>query len=347
MAKSVKWGVIGLGSIANRVLKGFQATPPDATQVVAVGSRNAAKAAAFAKTFGIPKSYDSYEGVIADKNVDLVYVALPNHLHKPWTLKAIAAGKHVLCEKPFAMNLKEAAEMVAAAKKKGVFLMEAFMYRCHPQMALIKETVRKGAIGQVRMIKAGFAYGGINDDNTRMALAEGGGGLMDVGCYPVSFCRMVAGEDPVEVHCTGVLGKKSKVDEWAAGIMRFPGGAVAHFDCGMMVNTDWTATIYGTLGRIHVTSPWIPEPNDAKLEITLDKDGKTKTVAVPAKHYFANEAETVARCILGGKLQAEEMIWADTLGNMNTLDALRKSLGLAWPGEKKGTKPKGGSRRGQ
>jgi len=280
MAREVRWGIIGLGSIANRVLKGFKATPPASTRVVAVGSRNAKKSSDFAKEFGIPRSYSSYEDVISDPNVDLIYVALPNHLHKPWTLKAIKAGKHVLCEKPFAMNLAEAAEMIAAAKKKGVFLMEAFMYRTHPQMAMLKDLVRKGAIGEVRMIKAGFAYGGINEENTRMANAEGGGGLMDVGCYPVSFFRFVAGQEPLEVHCTGVIGKKSRVDHWAAGVLRFPNGAVAHFDCGMMVNTDWTATVYGTEGKIHLPSPWIPEPGDAKLEITSYKDWKTKTISV-------------------------------------------------------------------
>ncbi|MEK7765488.1 MAG: oxidoreductase, partial [bacterium] len=179
---------------------------------------------------------------------------------------------------------------------------------------------------------------GINEDNCRMMLAEGGGGLMDVGCYPVSLMRLAAGEEPVTCEAVGTIGKRSKVDHWAAGLMRFPGGAVAHFDCGMMVNTDWSVTIFGSAGKIKVTSPWVPGPAEARLEVTRSSDGKTETIAVPAKHIFANEAEAVARAIRAGKTQAPEMTWDDTLGNMRALDALRASMGLAWPQEKRKSK---------
>ncbi len=331
--KQVNWGIIGTGSIAHRVMKGIGAST--ATRVVAVGSRSAAKASAFAATYRIPKGYGGYGDVLKDRAVDLVYVALPNHLHKEWTLKALAAGKHVLCEKPVAMNAAEAKVMVAAAKKSGKFFMEAFMYRCHPQIAKLRSLLAAGTIGKVRTIAAAFSYGGINDANTRMKAAEGGGGLMDVGCYPVSLIRLAAGQEPSAAHCVGEIGKKSGVDLWAAGLLRFPNGIVATFNCGMMVNTDWTATVYGEKGKIHLPSPWVPGERDGALHVTLEATGTTEVIPAPAKHIFANEADAIARALAAGRRQAPEMTWADTLGNMAALDALRTSLGLAWPQEKK------------
>ncbi len=329
MGKTIRWGIVGLGSIANRVMKGLKATPPDATEIVAVGSRDKEKAQAFEAQFGIRNGYGSYEEVLKDPAVDLVYIALPNHLHVPMSIKALKAGKHVLCEKPFAMTEQEARPAFAAAKKAKRFLMEAFMYRTHPQMHRIREIVRRD-LGEVRMIRAAFAYGGINEDNTRMKNAEGGGGLMDVGSYPVSFIRFVTGEEPVELKASAVIGKKSKVDHWCAGVMKFPSGAIGYFDAGMMVNTEWTATIFGTKGKLHVTSPWIPEPPAAELQLTKYDDGKMQKILVNGKHYFANEADAVSRAIHAGKLEAHEMPWADTLGNLKALDGLRKSIGLVW-----------------
>lgn len=329
MSKPVRWGIVGLGSIANRVMKGLKVTPPEETQVVAVGSRDAEKAEAFAAQFGIRQSHGSYDGVINNPNVDLVYVALPNHLHVPVAIKALKAGKHVLCEKPFAMTEAEAKPAFAAAKKAKRFLMEAFMYRCHPQMHRIREIVLK-ELGEVRMVRAAFAYGGINEDNTRMKNAEGGGGLMDVGSYPVSFIRFVTGQEPVELKASAVIGRKSGVDHWCAGVMKFPSGAIGYFDAGMMVTTDWTATIWGTKGKLHVTNPWIPEPPSTELHLTRYAESRTEKIIVQAKHYFANEADAVSRAINAGKLEAPEMRWADTLGNLKALDGLRKSMGLVW-----------------
>ena len=329
MSRSLRWGIVGLGSIANRVMKGLKATPPEETEVVAVGSRDADKAEAFAAQFRVRQSHGSYDGVINNPNVDLVYVALPNHLHVPVTIKALKAGKHVLCEKPFAMTEADAKPAFAAAKKAKRFLMEAFMYRCHPQMHRIREIVLR-ELGEIRMIRAAFAYGGINEDNCRMMNHEGGGGLMDVGCYPVSFMRFVTGEEPSEMKASAVIGKKSKVDHWCAGVMKFPSGAIGYFDAGMMVNTDWTATIFGTKGKLHVTSPWIPEPPSAELQLTRYSDHKLEKITVQGKHYFANEADAVSKAVLAGKLEAPEMRWADTLGNMRALDGLRKSMGLVW-----------------
>jgi predicted dehydrogenase len=329
MPETVKWGVVGLGSIANRVLKGIQGEPT--AKVVAAGSRNLEKARAFCSEHHVPRAYGSYEAVLEDPEVELVYVALPNHLHAEWTMKAAAAGKHVLCEKPFAMNLAEAKRVVSFCRKKGVFLMEAFMYRCHPQMAKLREIIHSGRLGEVRVINAGFSYGGINEDNCRMMLSEGGGGLMDVGCYPISFARMVAGSEPVECRAVAVVGARSRVDHWAAGVMRFKSGLLAHFDCGMMVHTDWSAQVFGTKGKARVLNPWVPEAGTAVIEVTDFSTWKTEKVEVPCRHIFAHEAEAVARSLASH--EAPEMTWPDTLGNMRALDLFRESMGLRWPGE--------------
>jgi predicted dehydrogenase len=331
MAQKVRWGILGLGGIAHRVMQGIGEAKN--TEVAAVASRSQTKADSFAKKYGIPRSYGSYEGVVEDPQVDLVYVALPNHLHKVWTLRAAQAGKHVLCEKPFGMNAKEAQEMIAAAKKHKVFLMEAFMYRCHPQIAKLKELLKSKVIGEVRLIQSSFSFGGIHEDNCRMMLGQGGGGLMDVGCYPVSLIRLIAGQEPSECRATAVIGSKSRVDHWAAGTLKFPSGLIAHFDCGMMVTTDWATTIYGTKGRIKLPSPWVPGEKEASIVLTVYESGNTKVIPMPAKHIFSNEAEVVARNLKKG--QAPEMTWKDTLGNMRTLDSLRASMGLFWPGEKR------------
>jgi len=331
MAQKLRWGILGLGGIAHRVMQGIGAAKN--TEVVAAGSRNWDKAEAFAKQYHIPRSHGSYEGVVEDPQVDLVYVALPNHLHKEWTIRAIRAGKHVLCEKPFAMNEGEAWEMIAEAKKHKAFLMEAFMYRCHPQIAKLKELLKAKVIGEVRLIQSSFSFSGINEDNCRMVLGQGGGGLMDVGCYPVSLIRLIAGQEPTECQATGAIGKKSRVDHWAAGFLKFPSGLIGHFDCGMMVQTDWSTNIYGTKGRLRLPKSWVPAPHEAFIEWTRYSDGKTRKFPAAAKHIFANEAEAIVRSLK--KRQAPEMTWEDTLGNMRTLDKLRASMGLYWPGEKR------------
>ena len=324
MSKKVRWGIMGLGGIAHRVMKGITAAKD--TVVVAAASRDIRKADSFAKEYGIAQSHGSYEGLLLDKNVDLVYIALPNHLHKEWTIKAAQAGKNVLCEKPLAMDVNEAREMVAAARKYKVFLMEAFMYRCHPQIKILKKLLASKVVGEVRIIQGSFSYAGLNPENCRYINNEGGGGLMDVGCYPVSLIRLIAGEEPVRCEATGTFGKETQVDHWAAGVMKFPSGIIAHFQCGMEVNTEMPLTIYGTLGRIRIPHPWVPGEQQAVIEVTNYKDWKTKTIPVPAKHIFANEAEAVVRGL--SSKQAPEMDWNDSLRNMAALDKLRASMGL-------------------
>ena len=184
MAKHLRWGIIGTGGIAHRFAQGVQHSKTG--ELIAVGSRRQETADAFAKEFGVPHRHASYEALLADEDVDAIYVSTPHPMHAEWAIKSAEAGKHILCEKPLAINHAEAMAVVEAARENDVFLMEAFMYRCHPQMRRVVELVREGAIGRVCMIQATFSFQGGTDPKSRlMNNALGGGGILDVGCYPV------------------------------------------------------------------------------------------------------------------------------------------------------------------
>lgn len=202
------------------------------------------------------------------------------------------------------------------------------MYRCHPQWKRLLEILRAGTIGEVRVIQAAFAFNmGLQLDNIRLSNPLAGGGLMDVGCYCVSFCRLVAGEEPAACHAVARIGKESRVDEYAAGILRFPSGAVATFACGTQCGVPTAANVYGSKGSISVTNPWFPSDDNAKLVVAAD--GKTETIEVKyGRDLYANEALTVAEHIRRRQAAPPAMTWADSLGQMKALDALRASMGL-------------------
>jgi predicted dehydrogenase/aryl-alcohol dehydrogenase-like predicted oxidoreductase len=350
MAKNtkLKWGILATGNIAKTFANGVKHSSTG--KLVAVGSRTTEGAENFGKAFGIPKAkrYSSYEALLADPEVQAVYVATPHPGHAEWAIKAAEAGKHVLCEKPMGMNAAEAMTMFEAAHKNGVFMMEAFMYRCHPQMAKAAELVRSGAIGEVRLIQATFGFGVPRNERTEagriLANNMGGGGILDVGCYPVSFARMMAGaaigkhfDEPIEVKASGTLNKNTGADEWTAATLKFPSGIVAQVSTSVLVNQDNSARIYGSEGWIHMPDPWIPSRDGSTTYFTVHKGGKAKKVKVmPDGILYALEADAVANAIAKNSQQADPpaMTWDDTLGNMRVLDAWRNSIGLVYDLEK-------------
>ncbi len=325
--RHLRWGIVAAGGIAKRFAKGL-ATIKDQATALAVGSRDIGKARKFAQEFGIERAYGSYEELLADKDVDAVYIATPNSLHAEWSIKAAEAGKHILCEKPVTISAPELRKVLRVIKKCDVFFMEAFMYRCHPQWKRLLEIVKAGTIGEVRILQSAFAFNmGLQLENIRMSNPLAGGGLMDVGCYCVSFCRLAAGEEPVRCHAVAKIGEKSRVDEFATGVLQFPSGAVATFACGTQCGTPSMANVYGSKGSIVVTNPWFPGDENAKLIVSAE--GKTETIEVKhGRDLYANEALTVAEFIDRRQPEPTAMTWADSLGQMKTLDALRKSMGL-------------------
>ncbi|MBD3174242.1 MAG: oxidoreductase, partial [Armatimonadia bacterium] len=271
--------------------------------------------------------------VLDDPEVDAVYISTPNHMHAEWSIKAARAGKHILCEKPVTLNAAQLEGVLEVVRECDVFFMEAFMYRCHPQWERALETMESGAIGQTRIIDAAFSFNfGYPLDNIRMSNPMGGGGLMDVGCYCVSFARLMAGEEPEECEAAAHIGPESRVDEWATGTLKFPSGAVASLAFGLRCAVPTRATVHGDKGRIDISSPWFPDDESAK--IIVESDGETQTHDITyGRDLYANEALTVATHL--DDRQAPHMSWNDSLGQMYALDALRASMGLEFDGEPK------------
>jgi predicted dehydrogenase len=324
MSKRLAWGILGTGRIAGQFAAGLNAS--ERCQTAAVGSRQVATGSAFAAHHAIPIVHDSYDALLADPAVQAVYVSLPNGLHHEWTVKALRAGKHVLCEKPFAGNLAQAQEMFDVARKCGCVLAEAFMYRSHPLTHAIQQAVAEGRIGQLKVIRTSFLFAAEKvEGNVRFDAALAGGALMDVGCYCVSYARLFARAEPQNLLACGHL-HASGVDDYVAAAMAFPGGIVSSFACGITVRADNTAQLHGTAGYILVPLPWKPPAVDAAYTL-VDKEGGQHTVLVSAnKHLYALEADDFAATVLDGVPQ--RVTEADTLGNQRCLDVLRRQVGV-------------------
>src|SRR5687768_13193128 len=278
MSERLRWGIMGTGNIARQFADGVISTARRSA-VVAVGSRSADSAKEFAAKRQIVKAHGSYDELLADPDVQAIYLSLPNALHHEWTIKSLKAGKHVLCEKPFALTRSQAAEMFDAAKKASRVLVEAFMYRSHPLTHAVIDAVRGGEVGVVRLIRSSFCYKtGRVDGNVRFDRKLGGGGLMDIGCYCINFSRMLAREEPNEIHASAHMHERG-VDDVLAATMRFPSGIVASFTCGMTVHADNTAYICGDEGYIEVPVPWKPPAKQAAYTVARSTPPKMDIAA--------------------------------------------------------------------
>jgi len=342
---------MGTGAIARTFARGLQHA--GSGRLVAVGSRSANTAQAFGRDFGLNRCYGSYEELLKDDSVQAVYISTPHPFHAEWALKVIQAGKHILCEKPLAMNIKQAEEIFYAARIRGVFTAEAFMYRCHPQTARLVELVRDGAIGEVRMIRASFGFGGGDTYDLEHRLFKkslGGGGILDVGCYTVSGSRLIAGAavgkpfaNPINVRGRGHLGATG-VDEWASAVLQFDSGIIAQVSTAIRTTLDNVLDVYGSKGRLHVPDPWVADRENPVIgEIHLIREGDRKLIEVPNdKTSFTLEAEMVAAAIAAGQREPSPpaMTWEDSLGNMATLDAWREEVGIIYRQDDPASGPK-------
>lgn len=340
MGAGLRWGIIGTGRIAQTFARGVAESQTGT--LLAVGSRTQEGANLFGETWNVPRRYGSYEALLADNDVQAVYISTPHPLHAEWAIKAAEAGKHILCEKPIALNHAETMAIIEAARRNDVFLMEAFMYRCHPQIAALVELVRSGVIGQVRVIQATFSFNvgnGYSPEGRLLNNELGGGGILDVGCYCASIARLIAGAahgrdfaDPLQVVGTGFVGA-TDADEYALASLSFPGDIVAELFAGVRVNGGSEVRVFGSEGSISLPSPFIPQAGEP-YGILVKKDGEPeKQFAFPdaPADLYALEADTVARYI--EERQAPAMTWEDTLGNMRTLDQWRAALGVVYQAE--------------
>lgn len=333
------WGILGTGGIARAFARGVLGSQHG--RLAAVGSRSVASAEQFGQRYGVPHCHGSYAALLADETVEAVYIATPHPLHAEWALRAAEAGKHVLCEKPIGLNYAEAMAIVEAAQRYDVFLMEAFMYRCHPQIARLAELIQAGAIGDVRALQIAFSFHSAPDlDGRLLNQSLGGGGILDVGGYPVSLARLVAGAasgkpfaEPLVVQAAGHLGVASRVDEWTAALLTFPGALIAQVATGVQLHMERGARIYGSAGSIYLPEPFTPSENSsAQLVLRRYDPPETQTIEFEPVNLYALEADAVAASI--GERQAPAMRWLDTLGNMRVLDQWRAAIGLIYDAER-------------
>ena len=341
--KEIAWGILGTGGIARKFAAALAVCKTG--HLLGVGSRTKETAHKFAAEFGETRHYGSYAELLADPTIDAVYISLPNHLHAEWTMRCAEAGKHILCEKPLAVNHAQAVRVIDSVRRHDVFLMEAFMYRCHPQTARLVQLIRSGAIGEVRIIEARFSYNMHGpQDNIRQQNAVAGGSIMDVGCYVMSMARLLAGAatgkefaEPEQIKGCGVIGEKSRIDEWSTATVKFPGGIIANLVCGLQVAVGRELSIWGSAGHIVVPDPWTP--GDARyggaqgerIVVYRDDTPQAREELVPGgQPIYTLEADAVARHIQDRQAPSPCMTWDDSLGNMRALDAWRKELGLGF-----------------
>jgi len=317
----VTWGIVSTADINRKVIPGAQAS--EKVDLVAVASRDQGRADAYAREWGIPRAYGSYEGLLADPEIEAVYISLPNTLHAEWSIKALEAGKHVLCEKPFTRHPDEAEASFDAAERNGRLLSEAFMYRHNPQTAMLVELVREGAIGELRLIRSAFSYGLYDLENIRLRTDVEGGALMDVGCYNVSGSRLLGGE-PERVWGEAWYGP-SGTDWVFTGTLRFPGDVLATFDCGTaLVNRDELEAI-GSEGSLFLDDPW----HCVEPVIELRRDDGVERIELEREDSYRLELENVSDAIRG---EAELLLGReDAVGQARALEALHRSATTAAP----------------
>lgn len=317
MNKTLNWGLLSTAKINRALIKPLRASKR--TRLLGIASRSQASADAYAREWGIPRAYGSYEAMLADPEIDVVYNSLPNHLHAEWTVKALQAGKHVLCEKPLALTRSEVDDIISASEKNGKTAVEAFMYRHHAQTLKVKELVEGGAIGRLQLIKGAFTFTLAREGNYRFVKEYGGGSLWDVGCYPISFARMIVGQEPVEVFGWQVQGPGGS-DESFYGQVRFENGVHLQFDCGFKSPFRAFMEIVGTQGVIQIPNPFQP---GLKNEIQIMRGEKTELLTIKGEELYLGEVEELCDVILNGK--PARIPLADSRGNIAVILKLIES----------------------
>src|SRR3954447_19359639 len=321
VAHAVKWGIISTADINRKVIPGAHRSA--LVDLVAVASRDQARADAYAATWEIPRAYGSYEALLADDEVEAVYISLPNTLHAEWSIKALEAGKHVLCEKPFTRHPEEVDAAFDAAERSGRLLSEAFMYRHNPQTAKLVELVRDGAIGELRLIRSAFSYGLYDEENIRLRTDVEGGALMDVGCYNVSGSRLLGGE-PERVWGEAWYGP-SGTDWVFNGTLRFPGDVLATFDCATALAERDELEAIGSEGSLFLDDPW----HCVHPVIELRRNGGSERIELEHVDSYRLELENLSDGIRG---EAEWLLGGeDALGQARALEALHRSATTGAP----------------
>jgi predicted dehydrogenase len=320
--RKVKWGVLGVAKIAvERVIPAMQ--HGEVSEIFAIASRDSANAREAAARFGIPRAYGSYAELLADPEIEAVYNPLPNELHVPWSVRALEAGKHVLCEKPVALDGKEARLLIEARERSGRLVAEAFMVRFHPQWRRARELVAAGAIGAPGAIQTLFSYRLLDPANVRNR-PPGGGALYDIGCYAIVTARAIFGAEPARVAATMDRDPNFHTDRLVSALLEFPGGRHLTFTAATQLSAHQRVTIVGETGRIEIPNPFTPLPDrPTKIVIDTGSDlpaGETRTEEFPPCDQYTLQGDAFSRAVLGET--AFEFPLEDAVLNMRVIDAL-------------------------
>lgn len=328
MADVIRWGILGTGGISHQFARGLSSLTDG--KLVAVGSRTLESAEKFAKEFGADRAHEGYDALANDPDMDAIYIGVPHPYHFENAMRCLNAGKPVLCEKPFTINAGELEKLIATAREKQIFLMEAMWTRYFPAMIKLRELIADGAIGDVRMIQAHFGFRTeFRADHRLFAPELGGGALLDVGIYPISFASMILGE-PSEVTSTAELGETG-VDEQSAYLFKYAGGQIAILSSATRTAMPIEAMVIGTTGRIKVEHPFYMP---STLTLT-PAGGEPVTLSLPFEGNGYNyEAAEVGRCLREGLLESPTMPLDESLRLMRILDGIRAEWGLVYPSEK-------------
>lgn len=320
MAK-INWGVLSTAKIGvNKVIPALQKSPFGT--VAAIASRDPARGREVAQQLGIPRVHETYEALLADPGIDAVYIPLPNHLHVPWSIKSLEAGKHVLCEKPIGLNVREAEQLVTAARRfPRLKIMEAFMYRHHPQWKKAQALVAEGAIGGLRHVHAHFSYANLDPKNIRNIAAVGGGGMMDIGCYCVSFARLLFGAEPRRVLGVADLDPSFGTDRLASGILDF-GRGTATLTCSTQLSPYQRVNIFGTEGRIEIEIP-CNAPPDKPTRLWHQRGAAITEIIFDVCDQYTLQADAFARSILDDTPVPTPL--DDAVANMRVIEAVLTS----------------------
>ncbi len=328
---SLRWGILGCGRIAHKLAHAMQTS--STARLIAIASRDQGRADAFAEDYSLPYAHGSYETLLANPEVEAVYIATVHPEHAEWAIKAAEAGKHILCEKPVTMNTTEAERVVAAARTHDVFFMEAFMYRWHPQFIKLTDMLASGVIGDVFQIEAHFCFKSERDPDGRLYnKALGGGALLDIGCYPMSIARRVAGialgmpfADPTELEGSATFDPETGVDVTSSAVMSYEGKIRVELLCSIQIDKSAELKIYGSKGMLVMHNCFNCE---GEIEL-INKPHATPPLPSDTSRPLAiYEVEAVSKYL--AEREAPNMTWGDTLGNMRALDLWREAIGLRY-----------------
>jgi predicted dehydrogenase len=319
--KKISWGILSTARIGlKKVIPAMQ--KGEYSVIAAIASRYSEKAQNAARELGIPKAYGSYDELLADGEIDAIYIPLPNHLHLEWTMKSLKAGKHVLCEKPITMNSTEAEQLLKEIKKfPKLKVMEAFMYRHHPQWAMINKLMNEGAIGELRSVHAMFSYHNVDPADIRNQADIGGGGLLDIGCYCISVSRFLFGAEPKRVSGSVEYDPKLKIDRLASGVLEFEKGT-ATFTCSTQMTNHQRVSILGASGRLEIETPFTPQPDESP-KIIHQSGSERKEIIVEACDQYAIQSDLFSQAVLNDTSVPTPL--EDGVANMRVIDGIFKS----------------------